>query len=154
MATLYEINSEIMSLIDEETGEISDYEAFEALNIARDEKINNIAEWVLNLEADAETYKAEKLRFAEKQTKAEKKAESLRILLDRELAGNKFKSAQVEISYRKSESVAVNDVYALPAEYQKFGAPTADKKALKEALKAGKQIDGAELVEKQNMIIK
>ena len=41
MATIYEINAELLSLINEETGEIEDFEAFEALQIAREEKIKN-----------------------------------------------------------------------------------------------------------------
>lgn len=40
--TLYEINQNILSLIDEETGEIADVVAFEALLGAKDEKLENI----------------------------------------------------------------------------------------------------------------
>ena len=40
--TLYEINQNIMSLIDEETGEITDIVAFEALLGAKEEKLENI----------------------------------------------------------------------------------------------------------------
>mgnify|MGYP000869660865 CR=1 FL=1 len=39
---LYQINAEILSLIDEETGEVMDFEKFSELNIALEEKYENI----------------------------------------------------------------------------------------------------------------
>ena len=54
MATLYEIDESIKALIDEETGEIADFEAFEALNLERDAKLENIALYIKDLKADAE----------------------------------------------------------------------------------------------------
>ena len=46
--TLYEIDSSLMSLVDEETGEILDKEAFDAVVMERDTKIENVALWVKN----------------------------------------------------------------------------------------------------------
>lgn len=40
--TLYEINEAMLALVDPETGELMDYEAFSALNMAREEKLENI----------------------------------------------------------------------------------------------------------------
>lgn len=154
MATLYEINDSIMSLIDEETGEITDIEALNALQIERDTKIENIALWIKNLKADVEMFKAEKQAFEEKQRRAEKKAESLKNYLIGALDGQKFKTARVECSYRSSESVNVTDITIIPTEYLRFAEPTADKTAIKAAIKAGKEIAGAEIVTKSNLLIK
>ena len=154
MATLYEINDQIMALIDEETGEITDIESLNALQIERDTKIENIALWIKNLKADAETFKAEKQAFEERQKRAEKKAESLKNYLVSALDGQKFKTARVECSYRSSESVNVTDITVIPTEYLRFAEPTADKTAIKAAIKAGKEIAGAEIVLKQNLLIK
>lgn len=50
---LYEINSQILDCIDQETGEVMDIDRLEELNMAKAEKVDNIACWVKNLEADA-----------------------------------------------------------------------------------------------------
>ena len=46
------------------------------------------------------------------------------------------------------------NVTDLPAEFVKSAEPTVDKVALKKALKAGEEIQGASLVKHQNMQIK
>lgn len=143
-----------MSLIDEETGEITDVHALNALQIERDTKLENIALWIKNLKADAEMFKTEKQAFDEKQKRAEKKAESLKNYLASALEGQKFKTARVECSFRSSESVNVTDITVIPTEYLKFAEPTADKVAIKAAIKSGKEIAGAEIVSKQNLLIK
>ena len=56
---LYEIENEILKCVDEETGEIFDVEKFEALELARDVKIENICLWIKNLKAEAEALKLE-----------------------------------------------------------------------------------------------
>lgn len=154
MANLYEINENILALIDEETGEIADYEAFAALQLEREEKIENTALWIKNLKADAEMYKAEKQAFEEKQKRAERRAENLKNYLASFLEGEKFKTAKVDCSFRKSESVNVTDISQLPSEFLKYSEPTADKTAIKAAIKEGKEIAGAELVVKNNLLIK
>ena len=61
MATLYEIDKAILECVDAETGEIIDDKALEELELARDNKIENIACWIKNLKADAESYKKERI---------------------------------------------------------------------------------------------
>lgn len=154
MANLYEINEQILSLIDEETGEISDFEAFDALTLERETKLENIALWIKNLKADIEAYKAEKQIFADKQARAERKRESLLRYLSDALSGEKLKTAKVECIYRTSESVSVDDVYELPEEYVKYDTPKPDKTAIKAAIKEGKEITGAQLVKKTSLYVK
>ena len=154
MANLYEINEGILALIDEETGEIADFEAFAALQIEREDKLESIALWIKNLKADAEMYKAEKQAFEEKQKRAERKAENLKRYLMSFLAGEKFKTAKVDCSFRKSESVNVTDISQLPSEYLKYSEPTVDKTAIKAAIKEGKEIAGVELITNENLLIK
>ena len=68
MANLWEIDAHIMqACIDTETGEVIDEELLNKLSLERDQKIENIAKWIKNLEADAEAYKQQKTVFAEKQ---------------------------------------------------------------------------------------
>ena len=154
MANLYEINEQLLSLVDEETGEISDFEAFDARTLERDTKLENIALWIKNLKADIEAYKAEKQIFADKQARAERKRESLLRYLSDALSGEKFKTAKVECIYRTSESVSVDDVYELPKVYVKYGTPEPDQIAIKAAIKEGTEITGAQLIKKKSLYVK
>lgn len=154
---LYEIDEAVMGCVDMETGEIIDTEQLDKLSMERNQKIENIALWIKNLNADAEAFKAEKQAFDARQKAAENKAASLKKWLSGYLAGNAFKSTKVAISFRRSESVQVNDINAIADfddQYIKHAEPTADKTAIKKALKDGIAIPGAELVENQNIQIK
>lgn len=155
MASLYDIDNRILDLTDKETGEILDEQAFEALQMERNEKIENIALWVKNLTSEAEALKAEEKAFYERRKSAENKAESLKRYLDSALNGQKFSTTKVAISYRKSTSVDVLDIEKLPEAYRKtVTTVSADKTAISAALKAGELVDGATLVEKNNLSIK
>lgn len=151
---LYEIDAAILDCIDMETGEVVDAEKLTALQMERDEKVEAVALWIKDLTAEAAALKAEKQAFAERQAAAEKKAESLKRWLTDALAGAKFKTTKVAVSFRKTQSVEIPDVYALDENYLKYSAPTADKAAIKAAIKAGETVTGAELVEGISMTIK
>lgn len=159
--TLYEIQDNIRQAIEqgfnEETGEIFDASDIEALQIQRDEKIESIALYIKDLTAEANAIKAEKTALAKRQQTAENRAESLRRYLAKWLDGQKFKTARVAISYRKSQTVELIDgldVNQLPQQFLREIAPEVDKTALKDALKEGKEIYGAYLQEHINTIIK
>lgn len=154
MSSLYEINEQLLNLTDSETGEITDWSAFEALQLARDEKIENIALYHKNLLAEAAALKAEEKSFAERRKRAENKAESLKRYLDSALQGQKFNTTKVAISYRKSTSVEVDET-KLPASYlQEVVTYKIDKRDIGEKLKAGETIEGATLITKDNIQIK
>ena len=151
---LYEIDEAILSCIDTETGEILDAEKLNALQIEREEKLENVALWIKNLTSDAEALKAEKQAFAERQKAAESKAESLKKWLTEALAGEKFKTTKVAVSFRKTKSVQVADIWQLDESYVKYAEPTADKAAIKKAIEAGQEVAGATLVENVSCSIK
>lgn len=155
MASLYEIDAEIMSCIDFETGEIIDPERLEALQMERGRKIENVALWVKNLKADLTAYKAEKEAFAERERQAKDKIESLSKWLTRALDGQKFSTSKVAVSFRKSEAVEIVDETKIPKKFIRKKIETApDKTAIKEAIKNGLKVRGAALVENQNISIK
>lgn len=154
MANLYDIEDAILECVDMETGEIIDCDKLAELQMERDEKIQNIALWIKNLEADAEAYKKEKDSFAEKQKAAENKAKKLKEYLSTFLDGQAFKSARVNISFRSSEAVNITDISKIPEQFLKYAEPTADKTEIKKMLKTGFAIDGAELVSNRNIQIK
>lgn len=156
---LYEIEQEIMSCVDMETGEIVDCEKLDALTMERDKKIENIALWVKNLEADAKAYKEEKDNFEQKQKSAENKAKSLKEYLTRFLDGTAYKSTKVNVSFRTSKAVDVFDISALMTiddcdNYLKYKEPEPDKTAIKNAIASGVNVPGCKIVENQNIQIK
>ena len=151
---LYEIDEAILSCIDTDTGEILDADKLNALQIEREKKLENVALWIKNLTSDAEALKAEKQAFAERQKAAESKAESLKKWLTEALAGEKFKTTKVAVSFRKTKSVQVADIWQLDESYVKYAEPTADKAAIKKAIEAGQEVAGATLVENVSCSIK
>lgn len=151
---LYDIDEAILSCIDTDTGEILDSDKLNALQIEREKKLENVALWIKNLTSDAEALKAEKQAFAERQKAAENKAESLKKWLTEALAGEKFKTTRVAVSFRKSKSVQVEDIWKLDDSFVKYAEPTADKAAIKKAIEAGQEVAGASLVENVSCSIK
>lgn len=151
---LFQIDEEIMKCVDMDTGEIIDSAKLDELQMDRDTKIENIACWIKNLQSDAEALKAQKQTFADRQKAVENKAESLKKYLSDYLAGQKFSTDKVAISFRKTSSVNITDVTKLPEQYLKFADPTPDKTAIKNAIKDGAVIAGAEVVEGQSISIK
>lgn len=154
MANLYEIDAQIMACVDFETGEIIDEEKLQALQLEFNQKVEGIALWIKNLLAEAKMIKEEKDNLAERQKSCENKAASLKKYLSSALDGEKFKTAKVSVSYRKSESVEIEDISLLDDDYLKFKEPEADKTKIKAALKNGVSLEGVTLVEKNNIQIK
>lgn len=151
---IYEIDSQILSCIDEETGEILDTERLEKLIQDRQNKIESVACWYKNVVAEAEAIKAEIAVLKIRKEHDEKLAENLRNYLSNVLDGEKFKTPKVSISYRKSSSVEVDDVYKLPDEFLTYKAPEPKKSLIRSAVKAGQKFEGVRIVEKNNIQIK
>lgn len=155
MASLYEIDQAIMDCIDTETGEILNYEKLNGLQMQRDKKVEGVACWIKNLVADAAAYKAEKEAFAERERVAARKAERLKEWLVMALEGQKFSSSRCAVSFRRSETVEVDDVQRIPPNLLRVKTTVdPDKTAIKTMLKAGQEIEGCRLVEKLNPQVK
>lgn len=157
--TLYEINEQIQKAIelgfDPDTGEILDASALEQLQIDRDEKVENICLYIKDLKAEAVALDNEKKALEARKAAAEKKSDSLSRYLQSMLAGEKFKTARCAVSYRKTQAVNIVDESLLPNEYLRFKTTSApDKTAIKDAIKAGKDVPGATLEDRQSMTIK
>lgn len=153
MPSLYEIDQEIMSCIDPETGEIVDVDKLSELQMQRETKIENVALWVKNLNAEAAAYKAEKDAFAEREKAAKAKAEKLSEWLTAALNGEKMTSNRVAISFRKSEAVEVEDEAVVPENCFKIKKEIS-KSTIKMLLKAGEKIPGCRIVQNLNIQIK
>ena len=151
---LYEINEQIMACIDSETGEVIDPEKLNDLQIAKDEKIENLALWYKDLLAEANALKEEKEAFAVREKAAKNKAESIKNYLSYALNGENFKTTKCALSFRKSEKTVIDDIYSIPENFLKYSEPKADLAEIKNAIKNGEEIKGAHLEETQNIQIK
>ncbi len=157
--SIYEINQAILNLVDEETGELTDIEAFESLQMAKDEKIENLCLWIKDLNAEAKAIKEEKDNLAKRQKTVENKMASVKAFLTTVLCGEKFKTPKVVVSYRKSEKVTVSEGFL---EWAKANAPElltckepeASLTAIKEAINSGREIPFAEIVSNSSIQIK
>ena len=169
MNTLYELDSKIaelletgfeMSCIDAETGEIDETQLavyLEQLQLDRKTKIDNIAVYVKNLEAETDAIKAEEKRLKERREAKERKAERLKnyIKTSMMLQGEtKFESARVSMALRNSKAVVVDESKLESVYFINKIVQSVDKKAIKAALEAGILVEGAMLEERKNLQIK
>ena len=153
MASLYDLQAEILDCVNED-GELLDIERFEELNMAIEDKIESLCLWVKNLDAEAEAIKAEENALKDRRQRKENRAASIRQYIQGFLAGSKFETSKVAITYRKSEVVEVAEGASIPDAFLKPQPAKVDKTLLKKAIKDGEHFEGVQLIEKQNMSIK
>ncbi len=159
---LYWVDNAIYKLYDEfvdpETGELTDPDAFAEryaeLEISREEIIENTLLLYKNCVSDAEAIAAEIKTLKARQAALEKRADRLKADASDALNGEKFQTAKVAVSWRKSTAAEVDESLC-PVEYITTKVTTApDEKAITAALKAGQEIPGCKLVERVNMSVR
>lgn len=145
-------------MVDTESGEILDVEQYLDMAETRDQKLENLAMYIKNQQAEADMIKAEADKLAERAKAKANEAKRCKDYLANFMAtyfdGKKFETPRVRLSWRASESVEVSGIDALPDEYLRFKDPEPDKTKIKAALKAGVELKGCQLVAKQNLQIK
>lgn len=163
MSSLYEIKTEYLRAlealeVDEETGEVTNWDAVSAIGAELEEKAENIALYVKNLEALAKAIKEEKAKLADRQAKLERKMENVKRYLTgcmTDAGMNKLTTGKCAISFRKSTAVEITDDTLLPAEYViTVQTSKPDKAAIKKAISGGESVSGAVLIENRNIQIK
>lgn len=153
---LYEVTKEFENFEFEfdEDGVVVNEEELERVELDFNTKLENCIKWYKNCVAEAEALKEEKLKFTDRQKKAERQAESMKNWISYCLKGNKWHSKDnlYGVSYRKSEVIEISNDAILPEEFVEY-IPKLDKAGIKKAVKNGAEFKGVELVEKQNMQI-
>lgn len=158
--SIYDIDSAITALIDTETGEVTDEEAFDALQMERDVKVENIGLLLKNTVAEAKAIKEEEQVLSARRKTAENKVERLKNLLAYALNGDKFSSPRLKVSYRKSSTVELAEGFTDWAEVHAddlltYSEPKPNKTAIKEAIKDGRVPDDLATIEThENISIK
>lgn len=162
---LFEINAEIRRVlnelyesVDEETGEVDGdlSEVLSGLNNSLDEKLENITLYIKEKKIESEALKAEAKKLLQRAKTAENAVERLKDYLAYGMAESgreSFKTDRVQLSFRKSTSVVIDDIFLIPSEYlnQKVEA---NKTLIKEAYKKNIAPAGTHIEEKQSLIIK
>lgn len=174
MANIWEIDERLVNLIENQfdTDDGTIYESEEELAKKIDEvaleldtKIENIGCYIKNLESDIEAFKREEDNLKKRRKSTENKIEGLKTYLNNYLTAVypneddrrkwKFKTPKVVLGYRKSTTVEVPDLEKLDKNFIKIKTETsADKTAIKEAIKNGTKVKGAFLKDNINLSIK
>ena len=158
---LYEITQEAQYLaVLLETEELT-AELEEALIINQDQlqaKAVNYAKVIANFQAESDAIDQEIKRLKAMKENRDKKVEWLKESVKKAMLVSgieKVESPLFKLSGRRSEAVEVDVVEALPSAFQNVkNVVTADKVAIKEAIKRGEFVMGARIIENFNLQIK
>ena len=159
MPSLYELTQDaayLQNLL--ESGDIDDQtfsDSMESLMI--DQKIENVCKMIRNLEAQADAYKAEKDRLADKEKTARNGVQRLKnSLLDYMTVtnGNKVQAGLFTVSIGTSKSVSIQNEAMIPSCFLIPQEPKIDKKAIGDSIKNGVEVPGAVISESSYIKIK
>ncbi len=163
---LYELACDYKALMqaidDDELPEECIVDTLEAITGEIEVKADNIACMLKNIEADIKALKEEETKLAIRRKTKERMYERLKQYLSftlQTLSIDKVETSRNKITFRKSESVEVDETFIKWAQEHredllKYSEPTANKDEIKKLLKDGAEIVGAQLISKRNIQIK
>ncbi len=160
--TIFEIDSRITDLVDPETGELLDFEAFDLLQMERREKIENMALWCKELTAETEAIKNEIGILTKRKQAKERRSLSLLSYIGRILDGEKFETPRCVVTFRRSKALQVENNLSVVGWCRENGyedcivlePPKVSKKAISQLLKDGVDVPYVHFVERLNVGVK
>jgi len=141
----------------EREGEVSDIliDKIEALELEHDEKVSNIACMIKNIDSESSALKNEKKSIDARIKQKDSTVSSLKTYLSTWMKGEKFEDHRCAVSWRKSKSVIITDELVLSCRYiTEVVTKKIDKKMIKLEIDGGCNVEGAKVVENQNIQIK
>ena len=133
-------------------------DTLEALEDAIEDKAENTAKVIKQLEANADMLATEIKRLSERKTTAENNAKRLKVYLQEQLekvGTDKIKGEIFTVAIQNNpQSVDVLDESKIPAAYFIEQAPKLDRKELLAHLKAGEKIPGATVKQTRSLRIR
>ena len=159
---IYNITQELRAAldniqIDDETGEITNWDAIDALNVAFEQKAEAYAVAIKEYEAMAKQVAEAAKTLAERKDGYLKRAESMKQHLAVAMVAvgeSRIETPNAAISFRKSTAVVVDEA-KLPDEYWKVTETRKpDKAEVGKLLKQGVDVPGAALETRQNLQVK
>jgi outer membrane murein-binding lipoprotein Lpp len=179
MSSLYQINekvdsimAKIQSAFDESTGEIIDEELYlesqkelDNLEIAQNDKIENLACFIKNLHSEVFALENEIKTFSQRKKVKENQLKRVKEYLENFLKFKEIKKIETPkavLSFRKSEQLDIVDEPKVlewlkqnESSLIKYKEPEIDKAGLKKYIKlTGEVVPSVQIVEKQNLQIK
>ena len=159
MAKLYELTNDfqqVQSMIEEGHEGLED--TLEAINLSIEDKLENIGKVIRNLEAEVNAYKEEEKRLADKRKSIENNIKNLKGYAEEALrvtGERKIKAGLFTFSIQKNPpSVVINDEKLIPKQFYVPVEPKLDKSTIKDLLKNGESVPGAELVQSEGVRIR
>lgn len=133
-------------------------DTLDSIEDAIENKAENIAKLIRNLESDVSAYKEEEDRLKTKRQATENKVKWLKTYLEDNMkmtGKTKFKSGMFNFAIQKNPaSVNITDERIIPEEFLIQQPPKVDKTSLKEILKRGIEVPGAELKQTEGLRIR
>ena len=163
MRSLYEIDQELLDCVDMETGEILDTEKLDALQMERERKLEGVALWIKDLNAEADAVKTEADKLNARKKALDNKVAQLKQWLLYALNGEKLKTARCNVYQTHSQKVVIDDEKALidmfmtspfGEKFLRMKEPEIDKNALRDSMKQGYEYEFAHLEETESVVIK
>ena len=163
MRALYEIDKDILSCLDDETGEILDLGRLDALQMEREAKLEGVALWIKDLRAEAAAVKEEADKLNARKKALDNKIDNIKTWLLGALAGEKLKTPRCSVYQTHSQWVVIDDEKALidmfmtspfGEKFLRVKDPEIDKTALKDSMKQGCEYEFAHLEETESVVIK
>lgn len=163
MNSIFKIQAEYQQIVNEliENGGNLTPELELALQITKDNfhsKSENYAYITKQFDAEMDIIDAEIKRLQQAKKTREKAIERLKANIEMAMITfevDKIETPLIKISFRKSESVEVEDVNTLPALYKVVKvSESADKLKIKDAIKSGEIIEGCSIKTNRNLQIK
>ena len=162
MSSIYELNKDYaeLSAMLEEAETPEEVEAIqntlEMIDLSIEEKIENTAKYMVNVESDIQGLKTEIDRLTKIKKAKENAVERLKNNVEYAMKQKGIEKLEVgtfKAYYKKSESVEITNLDVIPADYTRVEIK-ADKVAIKKAIKSGEVVDGAHIQTNMNFYIK
>ena len=159
MASLYELTGNYLQVYDmEEIDSETWFETLESIDEAIEDKAENYAKLIKNIEADIPGIDSEIKRLQQMKSTAQNKVKRLKENLQgsMEVVGKeKFKSGNFSFNIQNNPSSAqIPDESLIPKKYFVKQEPKLDRKAVLAALKEGTKVRGAELYQGRSLRIR
>lgn len=154
-----QIEDAIGSAVDRETGEIDpeQLETISGLEMDLRDKAVAVALYIQGEELEGKSVASVAKQLADRAKGHQRRADALREylarILERKLGHDSISDPRIQIAWRKSAAVEVDDVAVLPTELTRTSV-TADKKSIGDILKAGGEVRGCRRVERHSLQIK
>ena len=166
MATIYELTSDYLNLLelaeDPDIDELAFMDTLEGIEGALEDKADNYAKIMRMLETDAKGIKAEEERLAKRRKTIEGNVSRMKSALQYAMESTgkvKFKTTLFSFGIQNNPASVVMDeqyIENIPERFLKYKDPEIDRKAIKDAIKAGDEdaMDIAHLEQTRGLRIK